>query len=221
VTVAQTKGSDTNIPDDWYDDPPDRGWDEEWLRRRTAELGPEFESLVSSVMSYLACLPGKRDQLRPWLISCIDHYKSNKNVRPAVREWLDDVAKKAGALVKVLDRGPPFPPDSVQADFSFVYEDLVLPSDDDIAHLRKMAKAAEVIGRGAYRKIGRAPRVDRNELIRDVERGVEVFASKRATVEVVSEVVCEVLAFIGEPLASDTVSGAVKQVRKTRRGTVR
>jgi hypothetical protein len=213
--VANTQGSDTNPPPDWYDDPlPD--WDAEWVSRRTAELGPGFEALVSMVTSRLGCPSAKRDQVRRWLINCLDRYKAMKNVQAPVKKWLEDVGKNAAALANLLDCGPPFPPGSSQADFSFVYEDACLPDTYDIARLRKVAQAAEVLARG-YRKVGAPRRADRDGLIGDLQDGFDLFASKRASVNAVCEVVGEVLAFIGERLAPDTVSGAVKRMRKRRR----
>jgi hypothetical protein len=87
---------------------------------------------------------------------------------------------------------------------------------DDIARLRKMSKAAEALRR-AWRKPGAPARSDRDQLIWDIEDGFAIFGAKRGTVEAVRKVVGEVLAFIGEARAADTITGAVKRVRKTRR----
>jgi hypothetical protein len=171
-------------------------------------------------MSNLGSPPAKRDQVRPWLINCLDRYKARKIVQAPIRKWFEDVRKTAGALADLLYCGPPFPPGSAEAQFRPMYEDggelQELWTTDDIARLRKMSKAAEALRRN-WRKPGAPRRFDHHGLIEDIENGFGIFASKRATVEAVCEVACNVLAFIGEPLAEDTILGLVKRARKTRR----
>jgi hypothetical protein len=103
--------------------------------------------------------------------------------------------------------------------FGFVYEGVDLPCADDIAHLWKMAKAAEAMTRG-YRKAGRARRHDRDALIDRLAFGFERLTSRRATATAANAfcgVVTDVLAFLGEYPKEETVTGAVKQVLKARR----
>jgi hypothetical protein len=134
------------------------------------------------------------------------------------------VSKRAASLAKLLERQP-FPPDSLQTQFSFIYErdghvvGFDLPSAHDVAHLRNMAEAAEVMARG-YRKVGAARRHDREALIDQLAEGFERLTSRRATATAANafcKVVTVVLAFLGEFPEGDTVTGAVKRVLKTRR----
>jgi hypothetical protein len=213
--VAKTNDTDPFFED--WDVPDDPNWEAELLSRADAR-GPKFERLVDAVMGKIGRDRGDRDPVRLWLIVSVERFERAKIVQADVRRWCVEVSKRAASLAKLLECKP-FPKGSAQSDFGFLYEDVYLPCARDIAHLWKMAEAAEVMARG-YRKVGAGPRRDREALINQLADGFERLTSKRATATAANafcEVVTDVLHFVGEPRKEDTVTGAVKRVLKTRR----
>lgn len=132
--MAKTNGAVTDIDNDWYDDPsPDL--DVEWVHRRAAELGPNFEKLVDAVMREMP--RAQRDPVSAWLINCVDRFAAQDKIEPArVRDWALKVGKTASSLARLLETKL-FPEGTAQSEFSFVHEGLVLPSAADIDHLWK------------------------------------------------------------------------------------
>jgi hypothetical protein len=204
-----------NDTDPYFWDEPDDPNREAELRSRVAARGRKFERLVDAVVGKIGWDKGDRGPVRLWLLLCVEHFEQPKHVQAAVRDWCVKVNKGAASLARLLARAP-FQAGSVQSQFGFVYEDVDMPCAGDIAHLWKMAEAAEVMARG-YRKPGRARRHDRDALIGLLADGFERLTRKRATVTNLRGVVTDVLAFKGEHPADDTVTGAVKRVLKTRR----
>jgi hypothetical protein len=215
--VAKINEADPYFED--WDSPDDLNWEAELLSRAAAR-GQKFERLVDEVIGKIAWDKRNRDPVRLWLIVCVESFEC-KTVQADVRDWCLKVSKSAASLAKLLERHP-FPPGSPQLTFGIVYEDhdgIDLPSADDVAHLRKMVEAANVMARG-YRKSGRTPRRDREELIQQLAGGFERLMSRRATATAGNAfcgVVTVVLAFLGEYPEEDTVTGAVKRALKIRR----
>ena len=207
ISDADPDFEDWDAPDD-----PDR---EAELLSRAAARGRHFEQLVDAVMRKIAWNQKNRDPVRLWLIVSIERFERSKIVQADVRSWCVKVSKSAASLAQLLGREP-FPPGSAQSDFGFVYGDVCLPSNDDIARLRKIAEAAQVMARG-YRKVGAARRRDREALIEHLADGFERLTSRRATATNICGVVADVLAFEGEDRTTDTVVGAVKWILKVRR----
>jgi hypothetical protein len=215
--VAKINDADPYFED--WDAPDDPNWEAELLSRAAAR-GQNFERLVDEVIGKIAWDKRNRDPVRLWLIVCVELFEQRKIVQANVREWCVKVSKRAASLAKLLERQP-FPPGSPQSKFGFLYERdgqfvFELPSANDVAHLRMMAEAAEVMARG-YRNVGAARRHDREALIEALANGFERLTSRRATATNLSGVVTDVLAFEGEGRTTDTVVGAVKRVLKTRR----
>jgi nucleoid DNA-binding protein len=215
VSVAKTNDTDPYFED--WDEPDDTDLEAELLSRAAAR-GPEFERLVDAVIDKIGWEKGNRDRVRLWLIGSLERFERHKIVQADVRKWCVKVSKRAASLAKLLESNP-FPKGSVQSQFAFIYKDVELPDPGDIAHLWKMAEAAEVMAR-RYRKVGAGGRRDREALINQLADGFERLTSKRATATAANafcEVVTDVLHFVGEPREEDTVTGAVKRVLKTRR----
>jgi hypothetical protein len=212
--MAKTNGAVTDIDDDWYDDPsPDL--DVEWVRGRTAELGPKFEKLVDAVMREMP--HAQRDPVSAWLINCVDRFAAQDKIeRKKVRDWAREVGKTAACLARLLEREV-FPKGTAQADFAFVFEDLVLPSADDIGHLWKMTRAAEDIAR-AWRRKGAPKRHHREDLLLTLSYGYEHFTLRRANLgKQFLGVVGAVFDFIDEPREKSSIHGAVNRMLKARR----
>ena len=212
--MAKTNGAVTDIDDDWYDDSsPDL--DVEWVRGRTAELGPKFEKLVDAVMREMP--HAQRDPVSAWLINCVDRFAAQDKIEPArIRDWALKVSKTASSLARLLETEL-FPEGTAQADFGFVFEGLVLPSADDIDHLWKMTRAAEGIAR-AWQKRGAPKRHHREDLLVTISYGYEKFALRRANLgKQFLRVVEAVFDFIGEPREKSSIHGAVNRMLKARR----
>jgi hypothetical protein len=214
--VAKTNDAHPDFEEDW-DEPDDPDMEAELLSRAAAR-GPKFEQLVDDVMGKIGWDKGGRDRVRRWLIGSVEHFERHKIVQAKVRKWCVNVSKRAASLAKLLESDP-FPEGSVQSQFAFIYKDVELPDAGDIAHLRKIAEAAEVMARG-YRKVGAGRRRDRDALIDQLADGFEHLTSRRATAHATSAfcgVVSDVLDFVGESREGDTVTGAVKRLLNARR----
>jgi hypothetical protein len=198
--------------EDW--DVPDDADREAELLSRAAALGPKFERLVDEVMGKIAWDKQNRDPVRLWLIVSIERFERSKIVQADVRNWCVKISRSAASLARLLEHNP-FPAGSPQSQFGFLHGDVELPSADDIAHLRKIAEAAQVMARG-YQKGGRARRYDREALIDQLADGFELLTSRRATVTNLWEVVYDVLVFEKEGRKEDAVVGAVKRLINTR-----
>jgi hypothetical protein len=214
MIIAKTNGAHTHSDDDWYDDPsPDL--DVEWVHQRTAELGPKFVKLVDVVMREMS--HAQRDFVSAWLINCVDRFAAQDKIeRKKVRDWARKVGKTAASLARLLEREV-FPKGTAQADFGFVFEDLSLPSTNDIDRLWKMTRAAEHIAR-AWQKKGAPKRHHREDLLLTLSYGYEEFALRRANLgKQFLGVVEAVFDFIGEPREKASIHGAVNRMLKARR----
>jgi hypothetical protein len=212
--MAKTNGAVTNIDDDWYDDPsPDL--DVEWVHGRAAELGPEFAKLVDAVMGEMRC--AERDAVSACLINCVDRFAAQDKIEPAkVRDWALKVGRTAASLARLLERRP-FPEGTVQSQFDFVFEDLVLPSADDIDHLWKMTEAAQAIAT-AWRRKGAPKRHHREDLLLTLSYMYEHFTLRPANLgKHFLAVVRAVFDFIGEPREKSSIHGAVNRMLKARK----
>lgn len=212
--MANTNGAVTNVDVDWYDDPGPE-LDVEWVHQRTAELGPRFKMLVDEVMRGMP--HAQRDPVSAWLINCIDRFAAQDKIEAKkVRDWAREVGKTAAYLARLLEREV-FPKGTAQADFAFVFGDLVLPSAEDIDHLWKMTKAADDIAR-AWQKRGAPKRHHRDDLLVNLSYGYEHFASRPANLgKSFLAVVEAVLGFLGEPREKSSIYGAVNRMLKARR----